>query len=439
MPDISVIIVSRDRPAELRQMLACLRLQDISGFETIVVTNTPGALEGALTPIPLRLFDSDEANIPVSRNVGLAAARGRYVAFCDDDALPDPSWLRRLLTPFENPKIGGAGGYTRGRNGISRQWGAVKTNALGEAGPLEIDPGKDHTVFPPSGDSAPVMIGTNCAFRRAALEQIGGFDPAFAYFLDDSDVSLSLAKAGWHLAIVPRAQVHHGFAAGPYRQQNRVPTTLAPHGKSMAVFGRKHGDEALRPAALKRYKSLQFNRLEKQMLAGLMEPMTLPTLMESYDKGVAQGEHFQLRSQKPLPSPRQNTPPVFAANLAPHIMLVGRKPREKQMQELAKELAAQNVIVTILTLSRSVAYMQIAFSQNGYWRHRGGQFGKANRDEPWLQWRSMRQKARAEAKRLRDIRPVSYLVFLDQTGKKDTILPQNPVMESLNGFWVESV
>lgn len=439
LPDISVIIVSRDRPCELQKMLACLRLQDISGFETIVVTNTPGALEGALTPSPLRLFDSDEANIPVSRNVGLAAAQGRYVAFCDDDALPDPSWLRRLLAPFSSSEIGGAGGYTRGRNGISLQWSAVKTNVLGEARPLEIDPDRDFTVFAPSGNTAPVMIGTNCAFRASALRQIGGFDPAFAYFLDDSDISLRLSQAGWKLAIVPAAQVHHGFAAGPYRQQNRVPRTLKPHGKSMAVFGRKHAAERLREPALERYKSLQSKRLEKQMLAGLMEPAALPKLLESLEQGYNQGRHFLLRRQMDSPRPKAGLAPGFADVHRPHIMLAGRKSNKGWMLDLAKKLVAEQAVVTALTLSRSVAYMQVGFSKHGFWQHEGGQFGKSNREEPVFQRHGLRQKARAEARRLQDIRPVSYLVFPDRTDKNDIILPQTDVMHFLNEFSVESV
>jgi GT2 family glycosyltransferase len=55
--------------------------------------------------------------------------------------------------------------------------------------------------------------GTNCAFRRDVLAGLGGFDPAFRYFLDETDVNLRLAEAGARTVIVPRALVHHGSAA----------------------------------------------------------------------------------------------------------------------------------------------------------------------------------------------------------------------------------
>ncbi len=437
-PDISVIIVSRDRPDDLRKMLSCLRFQDISGFEVIVVTNTPGALEGALTPQPLRLFDCDEANIAVARNVGLAAAKGRYVAFCDDDALPDPAWLRQLMAPFKDPKVGGTGGFTRGRNGISLQWGGVETDRLGVAHPLDIAAGADQVVFSPRPDKAPVMIGTNCAFRASALGQIGGFDPAFAYYLDDSDISLRLSQAGWHLAIVPRAEVHHGFAAGPYRAQNRVPKTLEPHGKSKAVFCRKHASEEALEPALAAFEAVQFKRLEKQMLAGLMEPPRLVALIKTLQKGFQTGRHAALKPAKTTARPKPETGPEFSNTPHTHVLLVARKSEQDWLQSLGKTLSEDGIIVTALTLARSPAFMQVDFSPFGYWQHRGGQFGKSGRSEPFLRRASKKSKARAECKRLKPIRPVDFVVYNERLAAADIILPQTGAMACINGFVVES-
>ena len=439
MADISVIIVSRDRPDELRKMLSCLRFQDISGFEVIVVTNTPGALEGAAHPKPLRLFDCDEANISVARNVGLMAAKGYFIAYCDDDALPDPSWLRRLLTPFNDPKIGGTGGFTRGRNGISLQWGAVETDLVGEAHPLDIARNSKTAVFAPSQKSAPVMIGTNCAFRTSALKQIGGFDPAFAYYLDDSDISLRLSQAGWALAIVPRAQVHHGFAAGPYRAHNRVPKTLHPHGKSKAVFCRKHAPEDALERALTAFKALQFKRLEKQLLAGLMEPPVLPALIKTLEDGFQTGRHFQI---KPMPTgakPVAGTAPILVSEPRKHVLLAGRKSDYKWLQETGKTLADEGYAATTLTLSRTPAFMQANFSKHGFWTLSGGQFGKSSRNEPLLKNMSFHDKVRAEVQRLADISPVNYIAYPQNPAQADTFLPQNDAMSCLNGFVVESV
>jgi len=438
-PEISVIIVSRDRPNDLRKMLSCLRFQDVSGFEVIVVTNTPGALDDADHSSPLRLFDCDEANISVARNVGLFAAKGRFIAFCDDDALPDPSWLHHLLAPFCNPDIGGTGGFTRGRNGISLQWGAVETDLLGEAHPLEIAPDSKPVTFAPSQKSAPVMIGTNCAFRASALKQIGGFDPAFAYYLDDSDISLRLAQAGWKLAIVPKAQVHHGFAAGPYRAQNRVPKTLYPHGKSKAVFCRKHAPEDALEPALSAFKALQFKRLEKQMLAGLMEPPMLSALIKTLENGYQTGRHFQIKPKPVGAMPSDGKAPELAIAAKKHVLLAGRKSDQPWLQETGKALAKGGIIATTLTLSRSPAYMKANFSEHGNWTLNGGQFGRSLRSDPLLQKLSFCAKVEAEVQRLAGVAPVDYIVYPQRSEQETIFSPQNSAMSCLNGFVVESV
>jgi GT2 family glycosyltransferase len=83
-------------------------------------------------------------------------------------------------------------------------------------------------------------MGTNCAFRRAALDEIGGFDPALRFYLDETDVNMRLARAGHHAALVAEAQLHHGFLPSRYRASTRAPRDLYEIGASLAVFLRKH-------------------------------------------------------------------------------------------------------------------------------------------------------------------------------------------------------
>jgi glycosyltransferase involved in cell wall biosynthesis len=53
------------------------------------------------------------------------------------------------------------------------------------------------------------MMGTNMAFRRAALLEIGGFDEFFEWVYDDSDIALRMAQAGKNIHPVVEAAVYH--------------------------------------------------------------------------------------------------------------------------------------------------------------------------------------------------------------------------------------
>ena len=92
-PAVSVIVVSRGRPAALAACLDALARQDHPSFETIVVADPAGL---AVAPPGVRSVPFNEPNISAARNAGLDLALGAAVAFLDDDALAPPGWLARL-------------------------------------------------------------------------------------------------------------------------------------------------------------------------------------------------------------------------------------------------------------------------------------------------------------------------------------------------------
>ena len=246
-PAVSVVIVSRGRPEALRRCLTGIAQLQYEPFEVIVVADPAGiARAGSLAfSDSLKMVTFDEANIARARNLGIVQAAGEIVAFIDDDAVPEPYWLHHLLAPAQDQSVAAFTGFVRGRNGISFQYRARQLDSQGEAMPLEVDP-EAPTVLPAPDAGAIKTEGTNMAFRREVLVALGGFDPAFHYFLDETDLNMRLARAGLATAIAPLAEVHHGFAANALRAANRVPRDLFDIGASWAVFHRKHLPEAAR-------------------------------------------------------------------------------------------------------------------------------------------------------------------------------------------------
>jgi hypothetical protein len=100
-PLVTVIVRTKDRPALLKEAVASLRAQTFTDFETVVVNDGGDAPPAeALAPEPgagLRVVDT---TAPHGRsralNTGIAAARGRFVAFLDDDDLFLPDHLEVL-------------------------------------------------------------------------------------------------------------------------------------------------------------------------------------------------------------------------------------------------------------------------------------------------------------------------------------------------------
>jgi glycosyltransferase involved in cell wall biosynthesis len=101
-PLVSVVVVTRDRPVELRECLASVLGQDHGGsLEVLVVFDQSAVDETLADDTPGRsvrvLANSRTQGLAGGRNTGVLAARGQVVAFCDDDDVWLPGKLRRQL------------------------------------------------------------------------------------------------------------------------------------------------------------------------------------------------------------------------------------------------------------------------------------------------------------------------------------------------------
>ena len=111
-PVVTVIICTLDRAALLRRCLDGLVGQTIARdrFEVVVVANavsgdTVAVVENHVAALPnLRLITEPVLGTSRARNTGLAAATTPLLAYIDDDAIPRPDWLHRLLDAFDQPE-----------------------------------------------------------------------------------------------------------------------------------------------------------------------------------------------------------------------------------------------------------------------------------------------------------------------------------------------
>jgi len=209
---VSVITITRNRPQMLRDCLEHLRRQTRQPDEIIVVDSSTGeetqsVLNGYPEVVRLRILDGRN-NMPQARNLGIRHARGEVIAFLDDDSMARPEWLHFLLEPYTDSVVGGVGGRVIDaleqarvtpddlRVGTIQRNGRMTTNFILDTGkPVEVD----H------------VRGCNMSFRRVALERIGGFDGRYigSNVCEETDVCLSVKRAGWKMVYQPFAVVDH--------------------------------------------------------------------------------------------------------------------------------------------------------------------------------------------------------------------------------------
>ncbi len=243
-PGWTVAICSNGRTPLLSTTIAALRELRRDDLEVIVVLgpDTPSSDADTGLPADVRLLRTTERNLSVARNLAIRAARGALIAFLDDDAVPEAWWLDELDGAFaDRHDVGGAGGPVFDHTGCGIQVRFTVVSRTGIPRPIfsEIDVASLYSS--PDSWEVAAPLGTNSAFRRDALIGVGGFDENFAYFLDESEVSLRLVDSGWAIAQAPGAWVHHKSMPSNTRNAARVVTDWSQILRSASYFAWRHG------------------------------------------------------------------------------------------------------------------------------------------------------------------------------------------------------
>ena len=401
-PTASVIVVSRHRAQALTLCLTGLSQQDHPGFEVIVVADPAGIAAVQAQGLAVKRVAFDEANISAARNAGLAQAAGEIVAFIDDDAVAEPTWLSRLCAGFAEAGVVAATGFVRGRNGISCQWQAAEVDSLGQDHAIVV-PMAGVTLRAGTHRRAVKTTGTNCAFRRRALCAAGGFDPAFRFYLDEADVNLRLAGL---TAVVPLAQVHHAYLASDRRRPDRVPTDLAEIAASTAVFLRRHMPSALE-TGLAALRGREAARLATHVRARRIRQAEADRVMATLDAGWADGLTRPLTAPQPLPfpGPAQFQPLPGTGPRSGHV-IAGRRWRRPFLLAAARKAVADGGIATVICLSATPLAHRARFHADGFWLHEGGIFGRSDRSGRRIRAARFSTRVAEESARWRAFRPV---------------------------------
>ncbi|HET9078046.1 MAG TPA: glycosyltransferase family 2 protein [Acidimicrobiales bacterium] len=164
-----------ERLPGLRRCLDGVLTNDRPADEIILSVDNNAAVERVATAEyggrGIRVMASTGRGAVDARNTGVAAASGDLIVFIDDDVRPTDGWLAAIVAPFENdPGIVAVGGR------ILPEY---------EAGAREVPPellwlvGCTYAGHPEGPGPISRPIGSTMAFRRSALDAVGGFSNAF--------------------------------------------------------------------------------------------------------------------------------------------------------------------------------------------------------------------------------------------------------------------
>ncbi len=133
---------------------------------------------------------------PAALNRGLAAASHDVVVMVDADTVFEPETLGRLVEPLGDAAVGAVSGNTKvgNRRGLLGSWQHIEY-VMG----FNLDR-RLYDVL----ECMPTVPGAIGAFRRQALEAIGGLSDAT--LAEDTDVTIALGRAGWRVVYVEDAR-----------------------------------------------------------------------------------------------------------------------------------------------------------------------------------------------------------------------------------------
>ncbi len=196
----------------LDDCLGSLEAQTFRDFEVIVVDNSgKGLARRSAASGSIRVIENDSnRGFGAAVNQGLEASRPPYLATLNDDAVAQPGWLDALLRALEpRPEAGMCASHVRlaGKDLLDSAGMLISPDGSskqrGHRRPCHLFCRLEDVLLP----SASAAL-----YRRAMLEEIGGFDEDFFLYSEDTDLGLRARWAGWRCLYAPGAVVDHRYS-----------------------------------------------------------------------------------------------------------------------------------------------------------------------------------------------------------------------------------
>jgi GT2 family glycosyltransferase len=234
--ELSFILVNWNTKGLILEALRSI-VDSVRGYryEVVVVDNgsEDGSAEAISKAFPQVRLILNDRNLGFARavNQALAQTTGSYIVLLNSDARLMEGAIQALVVFMEKETdVGIAGGQLINADG-SRQnsiapFPSLATELLNKRLLRTLFPrkypGKERDYpYPIDVDS---LVGACIIVRRQALEEVGGLDEGYFFFMEETDWCLRMREKGWLVCFVPGARVIHlqGGSASMAKTEARI-------------------------------------------------------------------------------------------------------------------------------------------------------------------------------------------------------------------------
>jgi len=190
---LSIVILNWNRSDDLSELLASLRKQSVIGFEVIVVDNS--SIDNSLAMLEQHHPEARTVVLPKNQgvsgfNVGVDHARGKYTLLLDNDTILPPYCLKEVYeTVNAYPEIS-----------------VFALNIVTPDGTRQRD-------YLPQHASSPILwhnfIGGGVVFLTSDYQELGGYDPEYFIYINETELSARILLAGKRILYCPNIKVIH--------------------------------------------------------------------------------------------------------------------------------------------------------------------------------------------------------------------------------------
>lgn len=250
--DVSVVIVTRERPADLAKCLASLELASEGDIAEVIIVDDASELPPSLGRSTLKttvVRNEKRSYLSQSRNRGARESVGRYIMFVDDDNVLERSSIAALSAALDGHA------QTMVASPVICYTSQPKTVWFAGARIAPVSGIFEAAYRGRDSDSLPAAPYRTEVFhdafmvRREAFERVGYFDEVnFPMYLSEADLAARLRESGFDALVVPASRVWHSIAplegASSLLRGVHITEPVRAYfvGRNRLFYMRRHGD-----------------------------------------------------------------------------------------------------------------------------------------------------------------------------------------------------